>query len=172
MSESVVCPLCGPASETVLWQSPLLRVIDAGDARYPGFTRVVWNEHVREMTDLPLQQRQLLMQAVWLVEQAQRSILQPLKVNLAQFGNMVPHVHWHVISRWETDPHFPDAVWAAPAERSEEQHAAWQAQKEHVLALLPAYRAHLHELLEAWEKTTAIPASHLPDTALLPGGAP
>jgi diadenosine tetraphosphate (Ap4A) HIT family hydrolase len=27
---------------------------------------------------------------------------------------MVPHVHWHVIPRFEDDRHFPGPVWAAP----------------------------------------------------------
>ena len=147
MSESAACPLCCPASETVLWQSPQLRVIDAGDERYPGFTRVIWNAHVREMTDLSATQRNALMQVVWRVELAQRAVLAPVKVNLAQFGNMVPHVHWHIIPRWATDPHFPDAVWALPAARSDAQQAAWQEQKQQIQALLPAYHAHLQQQL-------------------------
>jgi diadenosine tetraphosphate (Ap4A) HIT family hydrolase len=147
MSESAACPLCCPASETVLWQSPQLRVIDAGDERYPGFTRVIWNAHVREMTDLSATQRNALMQVVWRVELAQRAVLAPVKVNLAQFGTMVPHVHWHIIPRWATDPHFPDAVWALPAARSDTQQAAWQAQKQKIQALLPAYHEHLHKQL-------------------------
>lgn len=153
MSESATCALCLPASETVLWQNTQLRVIDAGDARYPGLTRVIWKHHVREMTDLCPEQRSLLMQAVWLVEQAQRSVLQPLKVNLAQLGNMVPHVHWHIIPRWENDPHFPDAIWAAPAARSEEHQAAWALQHHAAQALLPEYHAHLHVVLSAWSDT-------------------
>ena len=33
------------------------------------------------------------------------------KINLASFGNMVPHVHWHIIPRWQDDRHFPEPVW-------------------------------------------------------------
>ena len=28
-----------------------------------------------------------------------------------RFGNVVPHVHWHVIPRYTDDAHFPNAVW-------------------------------------------------------------
>jgi len=38
----------------------------------------------------------------------------PHKVNLASLGNVVPHVHWHVIPRFLDDRHYPDPVWAAP----------------------------------------------------------
>ena len=38
--------------------------------------------------------------------------LQPAKVNIAALGNAVPHLHWHVIARFDWDSHFPGAVWA------------------------------------------------------------
>ena len=108
------CVLCREDGGTVLWRNGVLRVIDVADPLYPGFTRVIWNAHAAEMTDLDPAQRQTLMQAVYLVEQVQRDLLKPHKVNLASLGNMVAHVHWHVIPRWRDDTHFPDAVWAAP----------------------------------------------------------
>ena len=41
-----------------------------------------------------------------------RETMQPDKMNLASLGNMTPHVHWHVIPRFEDDAHFPTPVWA------------------------------------------------------------
>ena len=107
------CPLCAPQGETVLWQDRRCRVILVGDADHPAFCRVVLNQHVREMTDLSKNQRAHLMRVVYGVEQALRDLLKPHKVNLAALGNQVPHVHWHVIPRFEDDAHFPDPVWAA-----------------------------------------------------------
>jgi diadenosine tetraphosphate (Ap4A) HIT family hydrolase len=51
---------------------------------------------------------------VFAVEAALREIAQPDKINLASLGNVVPHLHWHVIPRWADDVNFPDAIWAAP----------------------------------------------------------
>jgi diadenosine tetraphosphate (Ap4A) HIT family hydrolase len=107
----VTCPLCAPAGEKVLWQDRQLRVILANDADYPGFCRVVWNAHVREMTDLGIRERKYLMAVVFTVEAVLRELLQPDKINLASLGNQVPHVHWHVIPRFADDAHFPDPVW-------------------------------------------------------------
>ena len=45
------------------------------------------------------------------VEQAVRQLFSPDKINLASFGNMVPHVHWHIIPRWRDDRHFPEPIW-------------------------------------------------------------
>ncbi len=107
------CPLCHPTQETVLWSDGQCRVILVEDAAYPGFCRVIWQAHVKEMTDLALAQRHDLMSVVFAVEQALRETLRPDKINLASLGNQVPHLHWHVIPRFADDPHFPDPIWAA-----------------------------------------------------------
>ncbi len=83
------------------------------DPAYAGYCRVIWNAHIKEMTDLAAEDRQSLMSIVFTVEEVLRELLQPAKINLAALGNMVPHLHWHVIPRFTDDPHFPDAIWAA-----------------------------------------------------------
>jgi diadenosine tetraphosphate (Ap4A) HIT family hydrolase len=107
------CPLCHPQSETVLWRGTRCRVILVDDRDYPGFCRVVWNAHVKEMTDLGIGERKYVMAIVFAVEQVLRELLQPEKINLASLGNQVPHLHWHVIPRFGDDAHFPDPIWAA-----------------------------------------------------------
>jgi len=108
------CPLCRRGAESVLWQDAHCRVIAAPQPGYPGLCRVIWHEHVREMTDLARERRAHLMAVVWAVEEALRQALAPAKINLASLGNQVPHLHWHVIPRFADDAHFPDAIWAAP----------------------------------------------------------
>jgi diadenosine tetraphosphate (Ap4A) HIT family hydrolase len=53
------------------------------------------------------------MDAVTEIERVLRSLLAPTKVNLAALGNVVPHLHWHVIARFSDDSHFPAPIWAA-----------------------------------------------------------
>jgi diadenosine tetraphosphate (Ap4A) HIT family hydrolase len=98
-----------------VWENELARVILANEADHPGFCQVVLSRHVKEMTDLPEADRTRLMRIVFAVEAAQRALLAPDKVNLASFGNMVPHVHWHVIPRFVDDPHFPNPTWGERA---------------------------------------------------------
>lgn len=105
------CELCSNPGGAILWQSPDCRVVRVDDPHYPGFCRVVWTEHVREMTDLPHDRRDFLMRVVFAVESVVRTLFAPHKINLASFGNMVPHVHWHIIPRWCDDRHFPEPVW-------------------------------------------------------------
>ncbi len=107
-----VCALCETAGGELIWTGQDLRVVLVDDPAYPGFTRVICRDHVAEMTDLAEPKRAAMMAAVWAVESAQRAVLAPHKVNLASLGNMVPHMHWHVIPRWRDDACFPDAIWA------------------------------------------------------------
>lgn len=137
------CELCNQAGGEILLQAEKFRVVLVDDAGYPGFCRVIWNGHAREMTDLAPDDRTLLMDAVWRVEAALRETMNPAKVNLASFGNMVPHLHWHVIPRFAEDAHFPDPVWA-PVRRAADPAALAQR-----AALLPALRAAIVRRLEA-----------------------
>lgn len=101
----------------MLFRDDRLRVILADEPDYPGFTRVVWQAHVAEMTDLSVPDRLHLMNVVFQVESIMRTCMQPDKINLASLGNQVPHLHWHLIPRYVDDPTFPAPVWA-PAVRS------------------------------------------------------
>ncbi len=105
------CELCAVPGGSVLWQSADCRVVRVDDPHYPGFCRVIWNAHVREMTDLPPAERQQLLTVVFAVEEVVRRLFAPDKINLASFGNVVPHLHWHIIPRWRDDRHFPEPVW-------------------------------------------------------------
>jgi diadenosine tetraphosphate (Ap4A) HIT family hydrolase len=106
-----MCELCESVGGTPLWQDALSRVVLVEDRNYPGFCRVIWTKHVKEMTDLPVVERRHLMEVVFAVESAVRQALHPDKINLASLGNLTPHLHWHVIPRWTGDRHFPNPIW-------------------------------------------------------------
>ncbi|MGL1833515.1 HIT family protein [Rhodocyclaceae bacterium SMB388] len=110
----MTCSLCSPADENLIWQDGHCRVIRVDDPVYPGFCRVIWKDHVAEMTDLGIEQRHHLMKVVMATEQALRTLMRPDKINLASLGNFVPHLHWHVIPRFRDDTHFPEAIWSSP----------------------------------------------------------
>ena len=116
---SELCELCNLAVAPV-YQDDKLSVIIVDDAAYPGFCRVIWREHVKEMSDLTGPDRMRLNDAVWHVELALREVMAPGKVNVASLGNMTPHLHWHVIPRFADDAHFPNPVWTAAVRTTDE----------------------------------------------------
>lgn len=138
------CPLCATDGGQLVWRGARLRVIQASEAAFPAFYRVVWNAHVAEFTDLSSEERVHCLQAVAWVEQVLRERLAPSKINLAALGNQVAHLHWHVIARFDWDSHFPAAVWAAP------QRERALGREQAVAARLPGVHAALRERLESW----------------------
>lgn len=121
------CVLCESDGGLVIARAPqfrVVRVVDGDEARrFPAFYRLIWTAHVAEFSDLPVTDRHACMDAVTEIERVLRSLLAPTKVNLATLGNVVPHLHWHVIARFDWDSHFPAPVWAA-AQRDEAQGGA------------------------------------------------
>lgn len=119
------CELCDTPGGEILWQDERCRVIRVGGQEgvaFPGFCRVVWKDHVRELSELPAGDRSHLLEVVTTTEAAVRAVVKPDKINLASLGNVVPHLHWHVIPRWADDSHFPAPIWAA-AQRAVPQRA-------------------------------------------------
>lgn len=107
------CELCDGPSGDVLYEDDLARIVLVDDGEHPGFCRVILNRHVAETTDLTPDDRRHLMDMVFATEKAVRDVVGPDKMNVASLGNVVPHVHWHVIPRRRDDAHFPNPIWGA-----------------------------------------------------------
>ena len=107
----MTCEFCEQTGGRLLWQNERCRIVLVEDPDYPGFCRVIWKHHVREMTDLSKRDRAHFMSIVFATEESLRATMQPDKINLASLGNMTPHLHWHVIPRVVDDKHFPGPIW-------------------------------------------------------------
>ena len=132
---AIPCELCEGDGGTLVLRTDVLRVVLVDEADYPGFCRVIVNTHAREMTDLDPATLARVMAAVYAVEDALRDVMSPHKVNLASLGNVTPHVHWHVIPRFEDDAHFPKPIWG-------------ERQRDTPAAVLAARRAKLDRLTD------------------------
>ena len=108
----MTCDLCENPIKP-LWQDDFCRVVLLNDVDYPAYCRVELLAHVKEMTDLQPNESARMMKVVFAVETAIREQFNPTKINLASLGNKTPHVHWHVIPRFENDKHFPNSHWGA-----------------------------------------------------------
>ena len=145
MPDDSRCSLCQQDGGRLVWRGADWRLVhadDAASAPFPAFYRLICNRHVAEWSDLPQQERALVMEAVTLVEQAMREQLQPLKINLATLGNVVSHLHWHVIGRYAWDSHFPNPVWGSAAREADEAQLAQLRQR------LPGFEQDLAKRLQ------------------------
>jgi diadenosine tetraphosphate (Ap4A) HIT family hydrolase len=137
MENCELCELCERTQGDIILSTEKWRIVLVDDANYPGFCRVIWQAHVKEMSDLSETDRLHFMHIVWEVEIIVREVMHAHKINLASFGNMVPHLHWHIIPRYEDDAHFPNPIWAQTLRESPE------AILEQRRALLPLLRERL-----------------------------
>ncbi len=65
----------------------------------------------KELSDCDTKTREVLLDTMLLIETQMIKYYQPKKVNIAMFGNYLPHVHCHVMARFEEDSYFPEPMW-------------------------------------------------------------
>ncbi len=102
------CPLCSSLNENIIYQDNFLRVILVDDI--PGYIRIITQKHIKEFSELSDEEAINLMLTVKKIEKVLIDELNPEKVNIASLGNMVPHLHIHIIPRFKNDPWWPGAV--------------------------------------------------------------
>ena len=119
------CELCASPGGMPVWSEPGWRLVRVEDAAFPGFYRLIRDRHLAEFSQLAAEDRRRCVDLLAWAEGLVIGHLRPTKVNLASLGNAVPHLHWHVVARFDWDSHFPGSVWAQaqrvpPAERMAE----------------------------------------------------
>ncbi len=108
------CELCASPGGMPVWSEPGWRLVRVEDAAFPGFYRLIRDRHLAEFSQLAAEDRRRCVDLLAWAEGLVIGHLRPTKVNLASLGNMVPHLHWHLIARFDWDSHFPSPIWAAP----------------------------------------------------------
>jgi len=84
------------------------------DQFFPGYCFVLTKSHVTELFHLDAATRNSVMAEVNAVAAALYSLFQPTKINYELLGNMVPHMHWHVVPRFSSEPLWPRPIWSEP----------------------------------------------------------
>ena len=65
----------------------------------------------KEMSEVPSEIKFEIYDLLDIIEKEMLSYYQPKKINIASFGNYMPHVHWHIMARFEEDSYFPEPMW-------------------------------------------------------------
>lgn len=107
MSARFRCDVCGFAQERPIARLRTSTLAFYDDARFPGRAVLVLNEHATLVEDLPLALARDLALDVRDAAHAIRVASGARRINYAAFGNVVPHVHVHLVPRhgdWETAP--------------------------------------------------------------------
>jgi len=84
--------------------------IDVHDSKIPWF-KVFTKEPYREFSEVPFKVKLQLLAKLDILEREMLSFFNPTKINIASFGNELPHVHFHIMARFDDDSHFPNPMW-------------------------------------------------------------
>ena len=117
MTTTPPCPMCGrwhADSDLRILELAHSYVILNRDQFFPGYTLLFTKVHVSELFHLERDVRTGLMEEVNQVAEALYDVFRPTKINYELLGNMVPHMHWHLVPRFTTDPLWPRPIWAEP----------------------------------------------------------
>ncbi len=73
--------------------------------------KVFTQEAYREFSQTPVEVKVEIFRVLDIIEKSMLDYFNPKKINIASFGNYVPHVHWHIMARFEEDSYFPEPMW-------------------------------------------------------------
>jgi diadenosine tetraphosphate (Ap4A) HIT family hydrolase len=100
----------------LLGHFPLSLLLLMNDCTYPWLILVPQRPDIREIYELPLPDRQQLLNESCHLAERLTALFQPDKLNVAALGNVVPQLHLHHVVRYRSDPAWPAPVWGkAPA---------------------------------------------------------
>jgi diadenosine tetraphosphate (Ap4A) HIT family hydrolase len=89
------------------------------DQFFPGYCFVFTRSHVTELFHLDSEARTAVVNEVSAVAAALNRVFNPAKINYELLGNMVPHMHWHIVPRFTDDPLWPRPIWSEPHKPAE-----------------------------------------------------
>jgi diadenosine tetraphosphate (Ap4A) HIT family hydrolase len=116
------CPLCPPRPDDcahwikVRTLSVSTLYLDRNQT-YRGHCQLVYEQHVVGLENLAAPEMTHLTTDLHRAAQAIRDVCRPDLMNYVSLGNVVPHLHWHLVPRYTTDPRWGMPIYLSnPAE--------------------------------------------------------
>ena len=81
---------------------------------YRGYCVLFAKVHATELYLMPADAARQLADEMRLTAEAIAAVVKPWKMNYECLGNSEPHVHWHLLPRYETDEMRHGPVWLRP----------------------------------------------------------
>ena len=73
--------------------------------------KIFTQDTYKEMSEVPAEIKFEIYDLLDIIEKEMIAYYNPKKINIASFGNYMPHVHWHIMARFEEDSFFPEPMW-------------------------------------------------------------
>ncbi len=92
--------------------------IEVHESEVP-WLKIFTQREITEFSDCSSAEKSAIWHALDVIEKLMLAYYKPEKINIASFGNMLPHVHWHISARFKEDSYFPEPMWG-PKQRDGE----------------------------------------------------
>jgi len=94
---------------TMIYENKNIR-IEVEKSEIP-WLKIFTQKAYREFSEVPMEIKLEIFRVLDIMEKEMLDFFNPKKINIASFGNYVPHVHWHIMARFEEDSYFPEPMW-------------------------------------------------------------
>lgn len=106
------------------------------DQAFEGYTFLTLKWHEEELYKLADKDRKQFLEDMSLVANALSKAFKPDKMNYELLGNAMPHLHWHLIPRYTSDPMWGRPIWAGNRRRRRLNEEGYTALKRRVEACI------------------------------------
>lgn len=94
---------------SVIYKNDLIN-IQIENSEIP-WLKIFTNKKIKEFSSCDTLTKEEIFRALDIIEKLMLEYFEPEKINIASFGNYVPHVHFHIMSRFKDDSYFPEPMW-------------------------------------------------------------
>ncbi|MDD2226587.1 MAG: HIT domain-containing protein, partial [Dysgonamonadaceae bacterium] len=84
---------------STIYQNEMIR-IETEESEIP-WLKIFTQEPYKEMSELPHNLKYEIFELLDIIEKEMIRYYKPDKINIASFGNYVPHLHWHIMARFK-----------------------------------------------------------------------
>ncbi len=98
--------------------------------------KIFTQDPYKEMSEVPAEIKFEIYELLDIIEKEMITYYNPKKINIASFGNYMPHVHWHIMARFEEDTYFPEPMWGTKQRESDLDLPSFESFCDKVIKLL------------------------------------
>lgn len=102
---------------SILYENKNIR-IESEESEIP-WLKIFTKKAYKEMSEVPAEIKFEIYEMLNEIEKEMLAYYNPIKINIASFGNYLPQVHWHIMARFEKDSFFPEPMWGIKQRKSD-----------------------------------------------------
>jgi len=95
--------------QKLIYENRLIK-IEVESSEIP-WLKIFTHKAYKEFSQASLEEKQEIWRVLDIIEKEMLAFFKPKKINIASFGNYMPHLHWHIMARFQEDSYFPEPMW-------------------------------------------------------------